>query len=212
VTPGPAALQQARTFLHLHVGAGTGENPGVKLSTRAKILVGLGLVLGSVVWLVLLDYGVNAGRIHYGVHVNGIDVGGMTVDEAQDVLRAEAKKRRLAGVALSAEGMDCSFDPRKVGWTPRAKATAQRARDVGSEGGVAGALSDRLNAWFAGVEVEWAAELRDSDRVTRLIDDCQRQAEALGLTLDRERLRELMLRAVETWPRQIYQVPVSASD
>jgi len=181
----------------------------VNLSSRTRILIGVGLVVAGVIWLVLLDYGVNAGRIHYGVHVNGVDVGGMTVDEARDVLRREATKFRQEPVALSAEGMNCSFEPAKLGWTPRAKATALRARDVGFEGGLVGALTDRLNAWFSGVEIDWAAQLRAEDRVTRLIDDCERQARALQLELDRDQLRTLIAEAIVTWPRRIYQVPVS---
>lgn len=182
----------------------------MNLSTRAKILTGVGLVVAAFVWLVLLDYGINAGRIHYGVHVNGVDVGGMTLEEAQGVLRREADRLREAPVAMSAQGMNCSFLPEKLGWKPRAKTTAQSARDVGFTGGFRTVLRDRLRAWFAGVEVDWAARFK-APRVDRLVDDCERQAEGLQLSLDRARLERLIDEAVTTWPRRVYEVPVEAS-
>lgn len=48
----------------------------MNLSTTAKVLFGLGVAVAFFAYLVLLDFGINAGRIHYGVSVAGFDVGG----------------------------------------------------------------------------------------------------------------------------------------
>ena len=184
-----------------------GENHHVNLSARAKVLVIIFLVVGLAVWVVLLDLGINAGRIHYGVHVRGTDVGGMTLEEAMDVLQEQGERLRYEPVVLSAEGMECSFIPDEVGWGPKPKSTAEDARDVGFRGGPATSFRERIKAWFTGVRVDWAGEPKFW-KVTPLIDDCEKQATALQLELDRYKLRRLMRRAIVTWPRRIFQIPV----
>lgn len=177
------------------------------LSTRAKVLVALFLAVGFVVWVILMDLGLNAGRIHYGVHVRGVNVGGMTIEEAMDVLQERGEELRYRPVEMSAEGMNCNFIPDEVGWGPKPKSTAENAREVGFEGGLATALGNRLKAWFTGVRVDWAGKPKYW-KVTPLIDDCEEQAEALQLELDRYKLRRLMKRAIVTWPRRIFEIPV----
>jgi hypothetical protein len=179
----------------------------VNLSTRAKALLTIGLLVGLVVWVVLLDYGINAGRIHYGVHVRGTDVGGMTLEEAMEVLHDRGEELRFEPVVLSAEGMNCSFIPDDVGWRLKPMSTAEEARDVGFRGGFSTSLRERLKAWFTGVRVDWV-DTPNPKKVTSVIDDCEEQAEALDLELDRYKLRRLIRRAIVTWPRRIFQVPV----
>lgn len=179
----------------------------MNLSTRFKVLVAVVLAVGLVGWVILLDLGINAGRIHYGVHVRGTQVGGMTVEEAQAVLRERGRELRYEPVVLSAEGMECSFIPDEVGWGPKPKATAEAAREVGFTGGIRNALGDRVTAWFGGVRVGWAGGPKFW-KVTPLIDECEKQAEALHLELDRYKLRRMMRRAIVTWPRRIFQIPV----
>lgn len=181
----------------------------MNLSARAKVLIGFGVVIAVVVWLVLLDYGLNAGRIHYGVHVRGVDVGGMTLVEAKDVLDQEADKLIEEPVVISAEGIQCNFEPRALGWRPRSMKTAHAARVVGFRGSVVTDLRERLQTWFTGVEIDWVGEPKPR-KVTALIDDCEAQAEALGVTVDRDRLRRLVSRSIVTWPRSMFEVPIEA--
>lgn len=180
----------------------------MRLRRRTKLAMVAAALIGGVVWVVLMDLGVNAGRIHYGVHVEGVAVGGMTFEEAVAVLESKAEELQEEPVVLSAEGMECSFVPEDLGWRAKTKRTVAIARDVGFGGGFVAALGDRLKAWFSGVEVEWARAM-EGRRVRALIDDCEEQAVALGLELDRGRLRGLIARAIVTLPRRIFEVPVS---
>lgn len=181
------------------------------MSSKAKVVFALVGLVGLVAWVLLLDFGMNAGRIHYGVNVQGVDVGGLTFEEATDVLEDEAAKLRFGPVLLSAEGIDCRFTPAGLGWEPRTRKTIIRARDVGFSGGPLTALGDRLRAWFSGVSVEWARTI-DRDKVRALVDDCHEQAEALGVELDRARLRGLISRAITTWPRtEVFEIPVTTT-
>ena len=182
----------------------------MNLSARAKIAIGVVLIVGLVVWVVLLDYGINAGRIHYGVHVRGVDVGGMTPEEATEVLQERGVQLRYEPVIFSAEGMNCNFIPDEVGWGPKPKSTAESARAVGFRGSLGTALRERIKAWFSGVRVDWAGEPKFW-KVTPLIDDCEEQAEALHLELDRYELRRRMRRAIVTWPRKIFEIPVETA-
>ena len=181
----------------------------MNLSGRAKALIAVVLLVGFVVWVVLLDYGINAGRIHYGVNVRGVDVGGLTLEEAMDVLQERGEELRYEPVVFSAEGMECSFIPDQVGWGPKPKSTAEEARDVGFEGGIVASLGDRARAWLSGVRIDWAGRPLHW-KVTPLIDECEKQATALGLELNRYKLRRRMARAIVTWPRKIFAIPVEA--
>ena len=182
----------------------------MNLSTPAKAAIAVVLAIAMVVWVVLLDYGINAWRIHYGVHVRGVDVGGMTPEEAMEVLQERGEKLRYEPVVFSAEGMNCNFIPDEVGWGPKPKSTAENARAIGFRGSFVTGLRDRVKAWFTGVRVDWAGEPKFW-KVTPLIDDCEEQAEALQLELDRYKLRLRMRRAIVTWPRKIFEIPVEAA-
>ena len=181
----------------------------MNLSTRAKVLLALGLTIGLVLWVVVIDFGSNAGRSHYGVNVRGVDGGGLTFEEAQELLQERGEERRFAPVVFSAEGMNCDFIPDDVGWGPEAKSTTDDARSVGFEGGVLKALGDRLTAYFSGVTIDWAGEPKRK-KVSEIIDDCEEQAQALGLEIDRNKMRRKIARAIVTWPRPIFQVPIES--
>ncbi len=177
------------------------------LSRTAKAVVAVGLVLGLFVYLLLLDLGVNAGRIHYGVSVGGFDLGGLTMTEAVEELAERGQELREAPVILTYEGFDCRFTPAELGWAPLQAETAELALDVGRAAAPFGALADRLRAWFGGVDLEWPDKPRRK-AMRELIDECERQAEGLGLVLDRFKLRKRIRRAIVTWPRHPFVIPI----
>jgi hypothetical protein len=180
----------------------------MQLSRTTKIVVAVALVVGSFVFLVLADYGINAGRIHYGVSIGDVDVGGMTEAEAIDVLEERAEELEKAPVVFTAEGMDCSFDPREFNWDPLSAENARSARRVGFHDPPFGAMAERVRAWFEGVQVEWDTKARSFWKVTEHIDGCEEQAEAIGEVLMRKILRRRMLIAIVTWPRRNFVVPL----
>ena len=180
------------------------------LSRKAKSVLAVGVVAGLLLYLLLLDLGVNAGRIHYGVTVGGFDVGGLTMVEAVEKLDGRGEELRDEPVIFTREGFDCRFTPAELGWAPLSSKAADLAEDVGRAGGPFDALSARLRAWFSGVDVEWP-DRPGHRKLKSLIDECERQAEGLGLELDREALRRRIRRAIVTWPRRFFEIPLSAS-
>lgn len=181
----------------------------MNLSRRAKAVVAVGVVIGLFVYLLLLELGVNAGRIHYGVSVGGFDVGGLTMVEAAGELAERGEELRYEPVIFTHEGFDCRFTPDELGWTPRQTTTAQLALEVGRADAPFGALADRLRAWFGGVDVEWPDKPKRGE-MRELIDGCERQAEGLGLELDRFTLRKRIRRAIVAWPRHNFLIPIEA--
>ena len=180
------------------------------LSLRAKVLLALATLVGIVLYLVVLDLGLNAGRIHHGVHVRYIDLGGLTRDEAADVLEEEGRRLAEAPVILTREGMSCNFAPAELGWEPRPSETAVAAYRVGRGVDWLAALGNRIKAWAAGATIDWNDRL-DRDAVAELLDYCEEQGEALGYDVRRYRLRLRIREAIKTWPRGPVTIPVARS-
>lgn len=178
------------------------------LSGPTKILIALATLVGIFLFLVIVDFGVNAGQIHHGVYVRDIDVGGLTKDEAAALLEDEGEKLSSSPVILTREGMSCNFEPPELGWDPRPNDTAVAAYRIGRGVEWATAIGNRVKAWVAGATVDWSDEL-DTHAVSELIDYCERQAEGLGYELRRYRLREKIREAIKTWPRQPVTIPIA---
>lgn len=180
----------------------------MNLSLRSKILLAVLALIGLFVYLVVMDMGINAGRIHYGVNIDGLQVGGQTLEEAEATIRERGRELRDTPVVLTTEGFDCSFLPTDLGWRVLPKTTADMARRVGFDDAPFGALKDRLVAWFSGVTVDWPGRTHHED-VNALLAECERQADALGLTLERFKLRKKINRAIVTWPRKNFSIPIA---
>ena len=187
---------------------------------KARIALVLAVLLGLFAYLVIVEMGVNAGRIHYGVEIRrGLDVGGMTPSEADEVLKERAKLMLEDDILLGGEGISVRFYPQQpefapgdvlvAGWAPQRGATIEHALSVGREGGPFGALAERWRAWWGGVKVKWQGSATNA-RVTRIIDTVEDLGAEKGLSLDRWKLRLKIRRALNSWPRQpYYRIPFS---
>lgn len=182
----------------------------MNLSARAKVLLAIATLVGISAYLVVLDMGLNAGRIHHGVDVRGIDVGGLTRDEAAAVLEEEGERLAVSPVILTREGMSCNFEPVELGWDPRPNDTAVAAYRVGRGVDWLAALGSRVKAWVAGATVDWNDRL-DSAKVSELIDYCEEQGEGLGYEVRRYKLRIRIREAIKTWPRGPVNIPIARS-
>jgi hypothetical protein len=177
------------------------------MSRTAKVLLVLGAVVGLVGFLVIVDLGVNAGRIHYGVEVEDIDVGGLTAPEAFARLdeRGELLKKSFA---FGAPGVTCEVVPKALGWGPQPSDTMKTALDVGRAHFPFGALADRVKAWIGGVTVGWAGAVKDV-KVEEFLDECESKATGQGLDIARDALRRALEKAIVTWPRPIlFRLPL----
>jgi len=102
---------------------GLGDEPAPSRTRRTLVAVGVVVValIGAYVaaqWLV-------SDKIAHGTTVAGIDVGGMTVDDATRALDAGLGDRSTEPVAVVAGGKKARIDPRKAGLTFDARATVE---------------------------------------------------------------------------------------
>lgn len=177
------------------------------LSLRAKILLSLLVLFGIVGFLLIAELGVNAGRIHHGVYVGDLNVGGLTKEEAFDRLISRGLELESAPVLVTRENVSCHFLPRELDWEARPFATATAAYRIGRGESPLRALGTRLRAWFSGVTVGWIDEI-DSQAVTRLIDRCETHGRAVGYEVRRYRLRQRITEAITSWPRRPVNIPI----
>ena len=179
----------------------------MRLTPGVKAIVVLVLVIGALGYGLLLEFAINAGRIHRGVDVEGLEVGGLNYTEAVDELTAFGEELKVAPMIFTTEGFDCRFTPEDVGWGPQPSDTADAALEVGRTGGIGEVLSERLEAWTEGVTVAWAGS-PDPARVGRELNRCEETASGLAVTIDRAKLRYKIKRAIVTWPRRPFRIPV----
>lgn len=102
--------------------------------------------------LVAADYWLNTGKIHRGVEVGNVSLGGMEPAEARQVVRERAmgplQEIEFSGperFTRSAEELGVNF---------HVDATVEKAYAVGREGNVAERLGERLRAGFPGITID----------------------------------------------------------
>jgi vancomycin resistance protein YoaR len=109
------------------------------------------IVCAVVAVLVAADYWVNSGKIHRGVEVGSVALGGQTPVAAQDIVRARAmgplKEIEFSGPqrftrTAGQMGVDFNVDE-----------TVEKAYAVGREGNALERLSERLRSAFGGVTI-----------------------------------------------------------
>ena len=190
-------------------GPGTRSIGGVAgISTRVKFVIVCVVALLTAAYLVVVDLGVNAGRIHRGVTIGDVDVGGLTEAEAAELLDAVGKDMRASPIIFTVDDFRTMvIEPADVGWWPYAEDMAAQAMRVGRDGGPLAALTERARAWVKGVRVKWrGAKPR---LMKKKIDSLAAELAESGYELDRPLARLRIRRAIWDWPRKdSYKLPL----
>jgi hypothetical protein len=180
-----------------------------ELSRTAKVSLG-GVVLVCLIVLgIIVDFGVNAGVVHQGVTVSGLDVGGLTLEETQSALNDHRSTMRDKEVCFSVSGFEDCFLPEEVGWFPREqeiKGSALKAFEVGRKGGPLVALGERLRAWSGDIRLSLPHSSKPA-KVTNLIDELEQALLESDVRLDRARTRARIKDALAAWPRRTLRLP-----
>ena len=192
------------------------------VSRLSKVFLVSAAFVGVLAWLIVVELGVNAGRIHYGVELRGdLQLGGLTRAEARDLLRDRAEAMLYEPVVLGAEGIgpirvyprrpkpdDSDERIRAVGWNPRYAETLDALMEVGRKDAPFGALADRVGAYFGGTKVSWQGAPQ-AYRVGKVIDYIEGKASKRGFDLDRPALRIKIRQALNDYPRRaFYRIPL----
>jgi hypothetical protein len=180
------------------------------LSRAAK--VSLAGIIGVCVLLfgIIVDFGINAGVVHRGVTISGLDVGGLTLEETQSALQDHRGRMRQTEVCFSGPDFEDCLLPEDLGWFPRGRkirASALKAFDVGRRGGPLTALRERLRAWSGDIKLSFPPSAKPS-KVTDVIDEWEQELLESDLRLDRARTRARIKDALAAWPRRMVRIPI----
>ena len=179
------------------------------LSRTAKASIAGATALCLVLFVIIVDLGINAGVVHHGVTVSGLDVGGLTLEEAQSALYHHRGRMRQAEVCFSRPDFEDCLPPEDFGWFPseeRIRAVVLEAYDVGRTGGPLTALRDRLRAWSGDTKLSLPHSVQPW-RVTNIIDEWEQTLIESDLRLDREEARARIKDALAAWPRRTLRLP-----
>ncbi len=191
-------------------------------SLKSRLALGALGLLAVAGYLVVVDLGMHAGRVHRGVKVAGFDVGGLTELEAFDALQERQALLAQTPVVFIANGFDCRVFPADpegredesvpdLGWSPQPFNTARDAMEVGRNGVFSG-LRERIDAWLGGYKIGWAGTV-DPRKVDEFLDYCEDNASVVNATVDRAKLRFRIRRQIVTYPRSPvdFKVPLERS-
>lgn len=112
------------------------------------ILIMLGAVAGGAM-LALLQQD----TIYPGVHVAGMDLGGLTKAQAVKRLASIAKEKANERLTIRCEGKKFVTTLGEIGWRMSADACAEQAYGIGREGNLFRRLADVLSARRRGIEI-----------------------------------------------------------
>lgn len=129
-------------------------------SWQRTAFVAVGVVL-LVALIAAAEAAASMGRVHPGVAVAGVEIGGLTPVKAEKKLEAELPKL-AAPVTVTYETRKWVVDPNEVGLTFDNAAIVDEAMKIGRSGGAFASLGQRLGCWFGGRDI---APLAETDSV-----------------------------------------------
>ncbi len=178
------------------------------------------------VLVVAVDVAASAGRIHPGVTVGGVKVGGMNPDRAAAALELQLPEKSKAPVVVRYEGQAWTVAPEDLGLTFDYDALAQQAMGVGRGAGLLGGVRQRAGAWFGAAalparataepvklaailnEVSAGTDVPPRDAKVRFKGTTPRMTSAeSGMAVNREQLTTSILTAFTSSDREI-EAPV----
>ena len=177
------------------------------VSPLAKVLIVVAAVAALAVYLVVLDLGINAGRIHRGVTAGDIDIGGMTQAEAAEFLTKVGRDMRNSTITFTTGDVEIEVLPADLKWWPYAEDMARKAMEVGRKGSVLNAASQRWRAWVSGISVSWG---RAGTRlVEQRVEEMSSELASQGYKLDEQEMLRVLRHAIGQWPRRdAYEIPL----
>ena len=167
----------------------------------------------------------STGRIHPGVTVAGVKIGGMTPAKAAAVLHSKLPEKAKSPVVVAYKGQTWPVSSDDLGISFDYPALAAEAMRVGRSSGVFGNMAQRVRAWFVPVVLPSPASAEQAKLdsvlgdITSAIDQPPKDATVVlkgsswgikpsrsGLMVDHEKLSQDLLRAFTAADRQVTPV------
>lgn len=147
----------------------TGWLGGLSSGARAAVIAGTVIVALLLVGLGL-EVGFSVGRIHPGVTVAGVAVGGMNQPEAVSTIQSGIAPLLAEPIVVTASGQDWNLTAEQVGASVDASSLASQAYSIGRNDGFLGSLGARIGAWFGRESIALAVEA-DEARISAFLLD-----------------------------------------
>ncbi len=146
-------------------------NRRVYAARRRKALIAALAVCGLLVVLATGNYLFGGDGIHRGVQVGGLDVGGMSREEARQAIERQASAT-FERIDFGSEGFSVSGE--ELGVKVDAASAVDEAYSVGREGWMGKRVFDVLGAYLAGVQVDTDIEY-NQEAARAAVDDLARE-------------------------------------
>lgn len=117
------------------------------------IVLGLGIFLFILTILMVGYQSAYAEKIYPGVSAAGIDLSGLTTEEAQKLLAEKIIYPEHGKVVFQDQSQVWIATPGELGLFVDAQNTARAAYQLGRSGGVFTSLADQLRAWHSGIDI-----------------------------------------------------------
>ncbi len=149
-----------RSIVDLDVPGGTAIRWAIMGALVLLLIAGIAIVADIAIW---------GGRIHPGVRVSGVDVGGMTPAAAQARLATALGPRYKLPVQVRFEAKTWKVQPAIVGAEPDTAASVHEALDYGRKGPWLGDTFRRMTAYFVPADIP-ASSTVDPAKFTAQMD------------------------------------------
>jgi len=143
---------------------GTGGRRSKRRGFAGPIII----ICALVAVLVAADFWLNSGKVHRGVEVGNVSLGGMEPAEARDVVRERALGPLQEVEMTGPERFSRSAE--ELGMNFHVDATVDKAYAVGREGNLPERLGERLRAAFPGITIDPNIDYR-SERVRAEVEE-----------------------------------------
>jgi vancomycin resistance protein YoaR len=110
-------------------------------------------IAGILLLACVTDALASAGRIHPGVTVAGIALGGKSPADAIAALKAELPKKAASPVTVKYADKSWAVDAGEIGVSFDYAGLLDRAMSVGREKNIAASVAERFRSWFGGVSI-----------------------------------------------------------
>ncbi len=202
---------------------------------RRRALLVISVLIAVFLVATGVELAMSVGRVHPGVYVADVSVGGLTPDAAGTRLEKELVSRLADPVMLVFEEDDWSVESTTVAAALDTTTAVQAAMAIGRSGSMGSRVGARFLAWFSPVKLR-APVIGSNERVAAVIDevageidrdptdasvriegtDATVEPSALGLAVRRDELAQAMLAAFASTERSVDiatdLVPVDVTD
>ncbi len=135
----------------------TNSSNNASKNTLIRVLMALPVTLvvfGLVIGLALLGFEVvYADRVYPGVHVQEIDLSGMTLEETHQILGEALRYAQEGHLQFTYKDQAWEFTPNDLGYRIDPSTSAEEAFGVGRQHWLPTNLVEKAQAWFSGVQI-----------------------------------------------------------